>query len=169
MAGVCSICSAGPTRRDAINAAIVQGFSIRDVAAKYELSHSAVRRHKTECIPAVVAKSKAQPEEMTAESLLRTLLDVKQKAYEIYERNKGVDDGIALKALQRIDSTVQTSTRIVAVITDAGKNQGGKTIAEVLGEARARHNRLSRPDYPTRSLPAPVEIIDPEQAETPYP
>ncbi len=64
MAMTCSICK----HRDqaAINAHLLSGTSIRDIAGRYHLARSSVMRHKQTCI-------KAPVEQMAAEGFTETL------------------------------------------------------------------------------------------------
>jgi hypothetical protein len=51
---------------------------------------------------AAVATRRHDAEELSAASIMAEMQWVKEKAIEIYEANRGVDDPTALKALQRI-------------------------------------------------------------------
>lgn len=132
----CTICR-HPHRAN-IEAALVQGVALRAIEAQFGVSDNALHRHKTNCVPETVAKVKADADDFSAENLIRILQDVRQKSYDIYERNKGVDDGIALKALRSVDGTIQTSARIAQVIAESRKVHGGETLAQVLQKGRQR-------------------------------
>src|SRR3954447_9391081 len=83
---LCSACTAGPTRRDAINARLMEGLTLASISREFGLSEDILRRHRTKCIPDLLARVKAQDETLTAEMLMGILSDVREKAYAIYRQ-----------------------------------------------------------------------------------
>ena len=68
MPRTCTVCQ--HPEREAINRALVEGASLRDIAGQYNVAKSAVDRHKAEHLPAVMAKSEQARAIVHADHLL---------------------------------------------------------------------------------------------------
>jgi len=98
MARACSICQ--HLQRDAIERAILSGEPIRRIAARYNVSESALRRHRNKHFAEVLRQSKEAAEMARAEKLAEFILFVRNEALSVYkEARKGKRLRIALEAL----------------------------------------------------------------------
>lgn len=79
MPRVCTICSHG--RREEIDRALLAGGSFRSIAAQFEVSASALLRHR-----AHIAAAVAQAEALTIERLLSDLADLQGRALALLDR-----------------------------------------------------------------------------------
>jgi hypothetical protein len=72
--------------RHGIDAALVSGIPYRSVAKRFELSESAVYRHKTEHLPAHLLKAREVEEVAKADDLLDQVRFLQEHALDILER-----------------------------------------------------------------------------------
>lgn len=91
MAQVCSICT--HKKRQQIEAAIAAGASLRDVAGQFNLSKSAVDRHKKDCIKPIIQEVKAIQKLETAITVMGDLDWLRSEAQDLYaEMRKDTTD-----------------------------------------------------------------------------
>jgi hypothetical protein len=85
-----------------IEEALVTGASYRSVAKRFELSESAVYRHKTEHLPAHMLKAREVEEAARADDLLGQVRNLQTHALDILERaEKAGDLRTALAAISQ--------------------------------------------------------------------
>lgn len=101
MGAKCSVCFHEQT--EAISMDILNGhMTLREIAAKYGLSTTAVHRHKQH-IPAQLAVSHEAEKVAKADSVMARIIELDQRADTIYkEAMDGDDPGLALKALKEL-------------------------------------------------------------------
>jgi hypothetical protein len=80
----CTVCD--HLERHIIDETLVTGTPYRSVAKRFELSESAVYRHKIEHLPAHLLKAKEVEEVAHADDLLEQVRDLQAHALDILER-----------------------------------------------------------------------------------
>ena len=86
----CTVC--GHPQRHRIDEALVGGTPYRSVAKRFELSESAVYRHKTDHLPAYLLKARGVEETARADDLLEQVRHLQTHALDILERAEKVGD-----------------------------------------------------------------------------
>jgi hypothetical protein len=88
--------------RHGIDEALVSGTPYRSVAKRFEVSESAVYRHKVDHLPAHLLKAREFEEVAQADDLLDQVRDLQTRALDILERAEKVGDlRIALAAISQ--------------------------------------------------------------------
>jgi hypothetical protein len=96
----CTVCD--HPERHCIDETLVTGAPYRSVAKRFELSESAVYRHKTEHLPAHLLKAREAEEAATADDLLVQVRTLQAHALDILERaEKAGDLRTALAAISQ--------------------------------------------------------------------
>jgi hypothetical protein len=96
----CTVCD--HLERHSIDEALVTGAPYRSVAKRFELSESAVYRHKTEHLPAHLSKAREAEEVAQADDLLEQVRNLQAHALNILERaEKAGDLRTALAAISQ--------------------------------------------------------------------
>jgi hypothetical protein len=86
----CTVCD--HPQRHGIDKALVTGAPYRSVAKRFDLSESAVYRHKTEHLPAHLLKAKEVEEVAQADDLLEQVRNLQAHAFNILERAEKAGD-----------------------------------------------------------------------------
>ena len=86
----CTACD--HSERNGIDEALVTGAPYRSVARRFELSESAVYRHKTEHLPAHLLKAREDEEVAQADHLLEQVRNLQAHALNILERAEKAGD-----------------------------------------------------------------------------
>src|SRR3954453_22491068 len=94
---VCSCCT--HTERAAIDQALLDRDSLRDIAGRFSVSKSAVERHKAEHLPVVMVKSEQAQEVARADDLVGQLQEITARTERLYK----IADGIIGKAVSADD------------------------------------------------------------------
>jgi hypothetical protein len=117
MPRTCSICT--HPERAAIEAAIVAGTPIRDIALRQHVGVMAVQRHKAEHIPASIAQAQEAREEAQALDVVRQLKAINAATLSILsEARKARDHDTALKAIDRIQRQIELQAKLLGEIDD---------------------------------------------------
>jgi hypothetical protein len=96
----CTVCD--HPERHSIDETLVTGAPYRSVAKRFELSESAVYRHKTEHLPAHLLKARDVEELAQADNLLEQVRNLQAHALDILERaEKAGDLRTALAAISQ--------------------------------------------------------------------
>jgi hypothetical protein len=96
----CTVCY--HSEKHSIDEALVTGVPYRSVAKRFELSESAVYRHKTEHLPAHLLKAREVEEVAQADDLLNQVRNLQAHALDILERaEKAGDLRTALAAISQ--------------------------------------------------------------------
>ena len=102
----CTVCD--HPERHSIDEALVTGAPYRSVAKRFELSESAVYRHKTEHLPAHLLKAKEVAEVAQADDLLDQVRNLQAHALDILGRaEKAGDLRTALAAISQTRGNVE--------------------------------------------------------------
>jgi hypothetical protein len=86
----CTVCD--HLQRHSIDEALVSGAPYRSVAKQFELSESAVYRHKTEHLPAQLLKAREAEDVAQADDLLDQVRTLQNHALDILERAEKAGD-----------------------------------------------------------------------------
>jgi hypothetical protein len=86
----CTVCD--HPERHSIDEALVTGAPYRSVAKRFDLSESAVYRHKTEHLPAHLLKAREVEELARADGLLEQVMQLQGHALDILERAEKTRD-----------------------------------------------------------------------------
>ena len=129
MAMACKICTNKNCKE--INKAILEGMPIQQIAAKYGVSYSSIRRHRDNHIPAKLAKAQEAREVTQADDLMGDLLYFKQEALHL------LDDAKACGDIRSAIASIDQARKIV------------ETLAEVRGEINRSNvvNVLVMPEF----------------------
>jgi len=115
----CTVCT--HSEREAIDHALVAGESFRNIAERFGTSVGALVRHKTDHIPAHLAKAQEAKEVTQADSLLDRLLVLsKETAAILKEAREGdeKDNELALKAIARAEKQIELQARLLGELKD---------------------------------------------------
>ncbi len=142
MPRTCTVCN--HAKRPAINRDLVAGRSLRDIATQFQLSSSAVDRHKREHLPATMIKAKESREVAEGASLLaqlqnlgrdtRAVLDAARSFAEVPKEGKCAacvaGPTMALRAIARLERQLELQGRLVGELRDgAAPADGGDRVA----------------------------------------
>jgi transposase-like protein len=86
----CTVCD--HSERHSIDEALVSGAPYRSVAKRFELSESAVYRHKVDHLPAHLSKAREAEEVARADDLLEQVRDLQAHALDILGRAEKTGD-----------------------------------------------------------------------------
>ena len=154
----CSCCT--HAEREAIDAALVNRDSLRDIAGRFTVSKSAVERHKAEHLPTIMVKSEQAKEVTRADDLIGQLQEITARTDRLYK----IADGIIGKAA----SSEDWRTALMAVREASNANREARANLELLGELLGELNR-----QPTVNIHISAEWIEVRallvQALQPYP
>jgi hypothetical protein len=98
MPQTCTVCK--HENLEAVNQALLNGVSLRDIAGQFGLSRSALQRHKDEHIPAAMARAKEASDIAQADGLVAELRNIQRTALSILEQS--YDSGDHKSALTAI-------------------------------------------------------------------
>jgi hypothetical protein len=127
----CSCCT--HAEREAIDAALVNRDSLRDIAGRFTVSKSAVERHKAEHLPTIMVKSEQAKEVTRADDLIGQLQEITARTDRLYK----IADGIIGKAA----SSEDWRTALMAVREASNANKEARANLELLGELLGELNR----------------------------
>ena len=115
----CTVC--GHHDRDAINAALLGSESLRNIAARYIASKSALLRHKKNHLPAAVVKAAAVEEVISGGKLLDRLKELNRETASILReaRTAGTKDNqLALKAIARAEKQLVLEGQLLGELNE---------------------------------------------------
>lgn len=127
----CSCCT--HAERAAIDQALLDRDSLRDIAGQFGVSKSAVERHKAEHLPAVMVKAEQAKEVTRADDLIGQLQAIAARTERLYT----IADGIIGKAVTEAD----WRTALMAVREASNANREARANLELLGELLGELNR----------------------------
>jgi hypothetical protein len=171
MPRTCTICS--HRERAAINAALVEGFdSLRDIAARYDLTASSVSRHQRDHVPAVLRQGAAAARQDEAVALQSAVVERERepsslldRVWAIYrdaaailaEAKASSDARVALLALDRMTKILAIEGAALQALSERGQGES-KTIRIEWGWTCPSCG-LHRPDGspPPLAYPEPAE------------
>jgi hypothetical protein len=108
----CTVCD--HPERHSIDETLLTGAPYRSVAKRFELSESAVYRHKTEHLPAHLLKAREVEEVAQADDLLEQVRHLQTHALDILERaEKSGDLRTALAAISQARGNLELLERVM--------------------------------------------------------
>jgi hypothetical protein len=119
MPRTCTACS-HPERGD-IDAALVAGETLRDIARRFRVGKDVVARHKEAHLPGLLVKAREVEEIADADTLLSRLRDLNRETSAILKeaRTKGSkDNDLALKAIARVEKQIELEARLLDILND---------------------------------------------------
>jgi hypothetical protein len=116
MSRLCTVCS--HPNRAAIDRELIGGtVGIRDIAARHRLSKSSLHRHLESHIPEHLAQAEKRADIESAEDLLDRVRALHRETAEILaEARRSGDNGLALRALGRMESQLALVGKVVGLI-----------------------------------------------------
>jgi hypothetical protein len=119
MPRVCVTCR--HPERDAIDADLVSGNPLRDIAMRFGTSKSSLERHRDKCLPAHLSKAKENTEIQSASALVRDLGELTRKTSLILTRALAQKDPeVALKAIARLERQLELKARLLGELEERG-------------------------------------------------
>ncbi len=117
MPRTCTICGHG--ERPAIDAALVAGEPLRNIAARFGTSATALFRHRAEHIPGTLALAKEAGEAAHADDLLGQLRDLQGRTMRILALAESGQDGpTALKAIGEARRNLELLAKLLGELRD---------------------------------------------------
>ena len=121
MPRTCTICTHPEVH--AIDGALVAGQSFRNIAEQYGKSATALFRHKSDHLPAVLVTGQAVREEAHALDVVKQLRDINAATPAILEDARDThQSALALKAVDRVQKQIELQAKLL------GELQDGQTV-----------------------------------------
>ena len=116
----CTICDHHSRAR--IDAAIISGAPLRDIASQYGVSKSALKRHKAGHMPAHLAKAKEAGEVARADDLLSQVRYLQDRTLSILTASEDAgEQRTALVAIREARGNLELLARLIGELDDAPK------------------------------------------------
>jgi hypothetical protein len=117
MPRTCSICS--HAEREAIDEALVGGSSNLSVSSLFDVSEAAVRRHKSNHLPAKLVLAHEAEEVATADNLLEKVQDLQSRTMAILDQAEGAGDlRTALGAIREARGNVELLAKLLGELDE---------------------------------------------------
>jgi len=114
----CTIC--GHSRRQEIDAALVAGTSLRNIAEQFSLSAAALCRHRKAHLPATLVAAQEAAEVAQADDLLSQVVTLKGRAVTILDKAEGCGDlRSAVAAIREARSCLELLGRLAGELREA--------------------------------------------------
>lgn len=111
----CTICK--HPDRSAIEQAVVNGASVRNIASQFGVGYQSVERHTKTCIPQSIQQSQAAKEEAQALDVVAQLRDINQVTLDILkEARDKKKNGMALFAIDRVMKQLELQAKLLGAI-----------------------------------------------------
>ena len=121
MPRTCTICTHPEVH--AIDGALVAGQPFRNIAEQYGKSATALFRHKSDHLPAVLVTGQAVREEAHALDVVKQLRDINAATLAILEDARDThQSALALKAVDRVQKQIELQAKLL------GELQDGQTV-----------------------------------------
>ena len=113
----CTVCA--HPERHSIEAALVAGRSLRDIARHFGVSKDAVARHAAEHLPPALVRAKEEAEGNEALDLLRQLKTINLIAISVLAEARVARNGdLALKAIDRIERQLTLQAKLLGELDE---------------------------------------------------
>jgi translation initiation factor IF-2 len=113
----CTVCA--HPERGAIDEALVGGASNRSLASLYDVSEAAMRRHRTNHLPATLTKAQDAEEVAQADELLRQVRALQSKTLSILLKAEAAGDlRTALSAIREARSNVELLAKLLGELDE---------------------------------------------------
>ncbi len=117
MTRTCSI-STHPGRA-AIDAALLAGTPLRDIAGQYAVSKSALARYRNDRLPAALVQAKAAEDVTHADDLLAQVRDLQARALTVLDTAETAGDlKVALAAIREARGCIELFGRLAGELSD---------------------------------------------------
>lgn len=117
MARSCTVCK--HPERDAIDRALVDGASLRDIAGQYGLTKSSVARHQAEHLPASLVKAAEAEDVAHAIDIVKQLKAINGAALEVLKNARASGDGdLVLKAVDRVQKQIELQAKLIGELDE---------------------------------------------------
>jgi len=117
MPRACTICR--HEERAAIEAALVAGEAMRNIAERFAVSTTAVHRHKGEHVPAALVRAAGVADVAQALDVMAQLKAINAAALAILRDARASEDGaLALKAIDRIQRQIELQAKLLGDLDD---------------------------------------------------
>jgi hypothetical protein len=117
MPRTCTVCAHGEAH--AINVALVNSGGNRRIAARYGLSEAAIRRHRAEHIPQLLAKAAEAVEVADADDLLAEVRDLQARTLAILEATEETNEHrIALAAIREARGNLELLAKLLGELDE---------------------------------------------------
>lgn len=114
----CTICT--HAKRDAIDSALVNGESYRAIAAQFEVSTSALQRHKGHHLPATLAQARNAGEATRGEDLLEQVGALRARALQILTQAEEAGElRTALAAIREARGCLELLARLLGELQES--------------------------------------------------
>ncbi len=156
MPRTCTI-SAHP-ERDAIDAAIIAGTSLRDIAGRFTVSKSALARYRSDRLPATLIQAKEAEDVTHADDLLAQVRDLQSRALTILDTAETAGDlKTALAAIREARGCIELFGRL------AGELNDGATVNVILSPEWTRLRAViigALAPYPDARLAVAARLVE---------
>jgi hypothetical protein len=116
----CTVCD--HEERASIDAALVSGTPLRDIAGQHGVSKSALERHKAGHLPAHLAKAKEAGEVARADNLLSQVRHLQERTLAILTNSEDAGElRTALAAIREARSNLELLAKLVGELDDSPK------------------------------------------------
>jgi len=113
----CTICQ--HQERAAINAALLTGTALRDIAGQFGVSKSSLDRHKEEHMPAALVKAQEVEEVRQALDIVAQLKAINDAALTVLgEARRSGNGELALKAIDRIQRQIELQAKLLGELDE---------------------------------------------------
>ncbi len=114
----CTICT--HKSRAKVDKALVERQAFRHIAARFQVSTSALVRHHDDHLPAALVKAQAATEAAQANALLAQVVDLRDKALDVLDTAQGSADlCVALGAIREARGCVELLAKLAGQLKDA--------------------------------------------------
>lgn len=118
MPRICTICI--HKQRSAIESALLNGTSFRNIAERFATSTTALFRHKSACIAESLSKATDVKEVVQADTLLARLKSLNAETLAILTKARKDENGeLALKAIARVEKQLELEGKLIGELNDA--------------------------------------------------
>lgn len=130
MPRTCSTCT--HPKRSEIEAALVAGEPLRNIAKRYGTSAAAVLRHRNACVSRAIVTARGAAEAIGAEAVLARLREVEGDARRITSRaEKEGDLRAALVGLRQLADLIELSVKLVEKAEEARASESDALLQAV--------------------------------------
>lgn len=117
MTMTCTVCTHDD--REAVDAALLSGTSLRDIARRYDLSKDAVARHRRGHLSPALATVQAQREADTGQTAAERVEGLYAKAHRILESAEAAGKAsVSLSAIRELRSIVELLARLTGELDE---------------------------------------------------
>ena len=171
MPRVCTVCQ--HAMRDTIDAALVAGSALHPLAARFQLSPSAIRRHQMAHVPATLARAKDAAEMANADHLLGQVKALWTRALAILDQAEHHGElRTALAAIREARGVLELVVRLVGELRERDELvepevQAPRYVAcwggtkAMLAEANAALARAARAEAEVAALRRRLQLAGP--------